>query len=509
MGSLARLRRHAPSKPGRPADATDRLIDATRLRLAVLTLTLLTALLVGVGLTTAVLAQQELDSSVDRALAASVAAQLSALSDTGASSAPTNSDAPSSAGTSGDEQGGHSGDSATAAPASTGPVGTPSLVAIAGAPNPKTGPSTAVQGDQEHDPASADTFFLYLDADGALIGNPGNVRLVGLPNAGGVAGARTAQDLRTVEVGGVRIRLLTVPLSGDEVTAANGAHFLQAGFVLTLHDEQSASLSVAILVVGLVSLAAAAALTFILTARALVPIRSAFQHERRFVAAASHELRTPTAIIRSTAEVLDREGLISPDGHAFVADIIAESDRLASLVADLSSLATAQAGPFGDLQAVDLAIVAADVVHRAQPMAAVAGVELKLQSGGAPVPVLGDVDRLIQVALILVDNAVRHTATGREVIVTTTVTPRNGELSVADRGPGIPAADRERIFEPFARLDGGGTSGNRAVEGGLRDSGSGLGLAIAQTIVGRLGGSLRVEDRAGGGSVFTIALPRA
>ena len=388
-----------------------------------------------------------------------------------------------------DEHGEDSGEGGTRTPLPTAQATTnpPTMTPAVSAPAPR---ATGLH-DEDHEPAAADTFFLYLDDTGAVIGNPGLVRLAGLPDPAGVERARSGDDLRTVEADGTRIRLLTVAIPADEETAANGARFLQAGFVLTLHDEQSANLLTAVLLVGLVSLAGAAVLTFFLTARALVPIRAAFERERRFVAAASHELRTPTAIIRSTAEVLEREGMVEPDGRPFVADIMAESDRLAGLVADLSALATAQAGPAASLQPVDLTALAADVVHRAQPMAGAAGVVLEVAPNGMPVRVVADVDRLVQVALILIDNAVQHTPSGRRVMVATAATPHNGELSVADEGPGVPAADRERIFEPFARLGAGRAGPGAAGPGGRgatspvgADGGSGLGLAIARTIVG-------------------------
>ncbi len=95
---------------------------------------------------------------------------------------------------------------------------------------------------------------------------------------------------------------------------------------------------------SLVGLAGAALVTWLVTRRALVPVRSAFATERRFVAAASHELRTPVAIVRASAEILDREGLVAADGQPFVTDIVSETDRMGRLVGDMLALASAEAG---------------------------------------------------------------------------------------------------------------------------------------------------------------------
>ena len=117
------------------------------------------------------------------------------------------------------------------------------------------------------------------------------------------------------------------------------AGFVQGGFVLTLHDQQSRSLVLAVLVVGALGLVAAAVIAYVVTGRALVPIREGFEAQRRFVADASHELRTPAALIRANAEVLEREGLVVDDGRDLLDDIIAEADRLGGLVGDLLQLA--------------------------------------------------------------------------------------------------------------------------------------------------------------------------
>ncbi len=359
-------------------------------------------------------------------------------------------------------------------------------------------PSATGDEHDERPPEASDTFFLILDPSGTLVSNPSSVLRQGLPDAAAVAAARAnGRDLRTVAEGTVPIRLLTLPIG----PAAHPAGWLEAGFVLTLHERQSRSLILAVTVVGLIGLAGAALVTLFVTGRALVPIRAAFATERRFVADASHEIRTPAAIIRASAEVLEREGLVVEEGRPLVADIVAESDRLGGLVDDLLALAASERGALSiDRRPIDLAEVARDTVRRAGPLAAERGIDLVGPADdGAALSVMGDANRLVQLLLVLVDNAFGHSPAGGRVTVTALHDgARSGAVRVDDQGSGVPADAREAIFEPFARLPGSRT---RA------DAGSGLGLAIARRLAELHGGTLVATDAPGGGARFVLTLP--
>jgi signal transduction histidine kinase len=117
------------------------------------------------------------------------------------------------------------------------------------------------------------------------------------------------------------------------------------------------------------------------------------------------------------------------------------------------------------------------------------------------VPARGDRARLVQVALILVDNAIRYTPAGGSIRLTTARRGGRAEFAVSDQGPGIPEAERARIFEPFARLPGITAAGTTDPEG------SGLGLAIARSLVTAMDGEIHVEDEPGGGARFVVTLP--
>lgn len=427
--------------------ATSRLITSTRRRLFVLTLGLMALLVVGIGAATAFVTLGALDADVDRALAASVDAAAAALHD-------------------GLPSGHESGES------------------------------------DEAVLAASDTFLLVVDANGALVANPSNVSLAGLPDRSAVQAVQAnGRDLRTIAAGGFEVRLLTVPIVSEE-SGGDVAGFVQGGFILALHDQQSRSIVSAILLVGLVGLIGAAAVTLIVTGRALVPIRRSFDAQRRFVADASHELRTPAALIRANADVMEREGLVTDEGRPLVADIISEADRLARLVGDLLQLAaTDTTGILIEPRPVDLGVVATDTVRQAQALASGRAVNLVIRpSGSDQTVVAGDRDRLVQLLLILLDNAFDHSPPGGTVTVEVRRAGQDVEMTIVDEGPGIPVAERERVFEPFTRLPG--VRRDRA-------GGTGLGLAIARRIAMAHRGTIHVADATGGGAAIVVTIPEA
>lgn len=208
--------------------------------------------------------------------------------------------------------------------------------------------------------------------------------------------------------------------------------------------------------------------------------------QREFVADAAHELRSPLANMRAQLEVARHLGPAA-DWPAVGEDLLADTERLARLVDDLLLLARADAAPAPTrLEPVDLTAVARDVAGRF-------GGTVRVVADG-PVWTIGDEDELRRVVGNLVDNAVRYAETGVEVGVA-----RDGAqavLTVTDDGPGIPAADRERVFERFVRLDPA-RSRLRPTEGGTGtpdSGGAGLGLAIVRELVRRHQGTVTLAD---------------
>ena len=217
---------------------------------------------------------------------------------------------------------------------------------------------------------------------------------------------------------------------------------------------------------------------------------------RRFLADASHELRTPLTSIRGYAELFRRGAGQRPEDLASsMRRIEQESARMGVLVEDMLMLARLDQPRPLTVAPLDLAGIAADAVHDAR--AADPARPVSLRSSG-PVMVMGDGDRLRQVASNLLTNALVHTPAGSPVEVSVAADDGMAVLTVADRGGGLSAEEVERVFEPFYRSDPG-----RGREAG----GTGLGLSIVAAIVATHGGSVNVAQRPDGGSLFRVRLP--
>lgn len=226
------------------------------------------------------------------------------------------------------------------------------------------------------------------------------------------------------------------------------------------------------------------------TNQTLAALESSVERQHRFIADASHELRSPIANLRTQLEVADAHPELL-DTHDLVQDVV----RLQHLATDLLLLARLDAGESPAHARVDLAdLVRAEVAARAATDRFAPAVTLE----GESLAVTGSRTQLARVLANLLDNAQRHAAGAVEV--TAAVEHDDVVLTVTDDGPGVAPEDRELVFERFVRLD----------EARSRDAGgAGLGLAIARDVVLRHGGSLTVGGDPGEGAVFRARLPRA
>lgn len=218
---------------------------------------------------------------------------------------------------------------------------------------------------------------------------------------------------------------------------------------------------------------------------------------KEFLTSVSHELRTPLSSIKLMLETV----MESPDDEAadlFLPQALAQVDRLASLVQQLLEQARAESGQLRlHLREIDLERVAHPIVASFEPQAANKGVHLELISM-RPVRVEADPDRLAQVFVNLIDNALRHTPAGGSVTVELDATGNDAIMRVRDTGVGIPYRDIPHIFERFYVVDR-----SRTRESG----GAGLGLAIVKSVVDAHGGTVMTESMLGAGTVFTVRLP--
>jgi signal transduction histidine kinase len=219
----------------------------------------------------------------------------------------------------------------------------------------------------------------------------------------------------------------------------------------------------------------------------------------RFTADASHELRTPVALIRSTAELMLRRERSPEEYRRALEDIEREADRMAGLTGSLLELARQDAGGEAlPLRSIDLNLVVNQVVELSAPFAGEKGVELRTSLIAGPAVARANDAGIRRLLLILIDNALKYTPASGTVDVSTSVaeTGRGVVLAVQDTGAGIDPEALPHIFERFYRA-------SESRNGG----GAGLGLSIAQTIARAHGSTVEVRSSPDAGSRFEITLP--
>ncbi|RUT88699.1 MAG: HAMP domain-containing protein [Mesorhizobium sp.] len=225
-------------------------------------------------------------------------------------------------------------------------------------------------------------------------------------------------------------------------------------------------------------------------------VRAQMAAQRRFIANAAHQLRTPLALLSTQASYALRETVPDARQEALVA-LQTSSGKLARLAEQLLTLSRAEPGsrrPRADH--VDLTEAARHVLETHAPIAIGRNIDLGLEEAG-PVPVIGDGTMLREMIVNLVDNALRYTRAGGSVTVKLAATDGEAVLTVDDDGPGIPADERDHVFERFYRIVGS------------TEEGSGLGLAIVREVVENAGGRVTLGDGATGGLVVEVKLPLA
>jgi len=220
--------------------------------------------------------------------------------------------------------------------------------------------------------------------------------------------------------------------------------------------------------------------------------------KQRLVADASHELRSPLAVMRAELDVSLRAG-VSARNRAVLVSVREEVDRMSRTVDNLLTLAQADEG---QLELLTRRVRLLDVIDTAlralEPLAEAKGVTLELEEADGATEIEADPERLHQALANLIENAIKFSAPGQAVRVAEWARGDEVGVTVGDRGPGIPADARERVFDRFFRVD---QSRGRTV------GGSGLGLAICREIAVAHGGHVWVESEEGRGSAFSLALP--
>ena len=235
--------------------------------------------------------------------------------------------------------------------------------------------------------------------------------------------------------------------------------------------------------------------------RAIIPLKEAYEKQRQFAADASHELRTPLSVVLASAELLDNDPSIkSPFLKQVLGDVRDEVKKMTKLVSDLLVVARSDNQALKlKLTRFDLGEVIDQTMRKMQPLAEKKNITLK-REGEKEVFIRADEQKLKQLVLIFVDNALKYTPDGGSVSVRlSTPSPTRVSFDVQDTGIGISPEDQQKVFDRFYRVDKA-----RSREMG----GNGLGLAIAQEIVRLHNGIIDLKSEQGKGTTFTVTLRR-
>ncbi|MEU4164699.1 HAMP domain-containing sensor histidine kinase [Actinoplanes sp. NPDC026670] len=286
----------------------------------------------------------------------------------------------------------------------------------------------------------------------------------------------------------------TSALASSAATSARSDAIVQAVFDARFQNADRRHLLTAFLLAAAAGLLAAILAAMLVGHRAVAPLAEALSRQRRFVADASHELRTPIAQVHTRAQLLARRAAPGGADRRDLDRLVGTTRRLGEIVDELLLSARLGADPGGTRQGapVDLARLTAEETERALN----GTTAVTLTTPPRPVPVIGVESALRRVVSELLANALTHTPGGR-ITVTVQISPGTAELVVADTGDGFDPADADRIFDRFHR--GPGADGRRF----------GLGLALLREVVTSHGGTIVADGHPGLGATFTVRLPLA
>ena len=281
------------------------------------------------------------------------------------------------------------------------------------------------------------------------------------------------------------------------LTEARGGTVVQAVFDARYQVADRRHLLMALAVAAVIGLLAAGLTGVVVGHRAVAPLAEALERQRRFVADASHELRTPIAQVHTRAQLLARRaGAAAATDQGDLDRLMGTTRRLGEIVDELLLSARLAADPGGPpREPVDLTALVETTVATEADRAAEQDVKLVLDGPGEPLPVTGIESALRRVAAELLANALAHTPPGGHITVTLRPHFDRVELAVADTGDGFDPADGDRLFDRFHR---GAGAGERRF---------GIGLALLREVVTGHGGTITADGRPGAGATFTVRLP--
>ena len=334
------------------------------------------------------------------------------------------------------------------------------------------------------------------NGEGAILDSSPSSSSFGLPFKEPARRAAQEGEITTDTVDGPegeRLRVVSASVTASEGTVI----VIQATQSRRVVWETVRSLILVLIPVGLGGLLLAGMGGLYMSRRAMQPVRDSFERQRTFIADASHELKTPLALVKINAEVMKRDPA-DPDNREIIEDQLSEIDRMNVLLSDLLTLARLDAGRLDvEDKPFDLSVVTAETAGRFLMRAASEGIRLEIEAPDE-LPAFGDPERAAQILAALLDNAMRYTPKGGSVTVSGRLLDGRAETRVRDTGPGIAGAHLARIFDRFYRAEEA-----RTRAGG----GTGLGLSIARDLARAQSGDLSADNSPDGGASFTLRLP--
>jgi signal transduction histidine kinase len=337
--------------------------------------------------------------------------------------------------------------------------------------------------------------WIALETDGEVIDRNWTTTSVGLPAKDLFQEALREEEIVAATVQGTNgsARVVSMPMyeSGEMVGVMQYARSLRR----VQETVNELTLVLLPLVFGALGLAAVGGLY--MARRAVRPVREAFERQRAFIADASHELKTPLTLIRVDTEVL-QGNLQDSDDRELAEEVLAETDRMGTILSDLLTMARLDAGALEvGRKPFDLSSIIEEETERFRVRAIHEGVRLDVRTPDELLAT-GDPARTGQILAALLDNALRFTPSGGSVKVNAYRHDEAVETTVTDTGPGIPSEHLPRIFDRFYRAESA-----RTREGG----GTGIGLAIACGLARAQDGDLEAANAKDGGAVFRLKLP--
>ena len=294
-------------------------------------------------------------------------------------------------------------------------------------------------------------------------------------------------------------QLSTVMMISKKIIEENTVQTLYVGKDVTALYSGLRKATYAQVLLGIVALLIASAGGYYMAGRAIIPLKEAYDKQKQFAADASHELRTPLAVLMASAELLLADPSIkNPFLRQVLEDLKSEVKKMTNLVSDLLMVARSDNNALKmKIQRVDLSEILGQVVRTMIPIAEKKNIRLAGENF-QKIIINADEQKIKQLAIILVDNAIKYTPEGGSVLVSLeSVNLERAVFAVMDSGIGIAPEDLDKVFERFYRVDKA-----RSREMG----GNGLGLAIASEIVKIHEGKISVASKLGEGTKFTVEL---